>query len=542
MTVFRPGRIIALGTLAISSVFAAPADPSATTTSAAGPTVTIASGVIVGKITTISNQSSITAKAKAYLGVPFAQSPPERFSPPVAADAWPSPLQAQALKPSCIQQLQPGSEAARLFGNPVDGPPLSESEDCLYLNVYTPENVTASSKKPVMFWIFGGNLQFGSGSLQAYDGTSLAATQDVVVVTFNYRTNIFGFSNSPTVPFGSQNSGFLDQRFALQWVQKNIAQFGGDPAKVLIFGESAGGESVKQLLANPPSPLPFYSAIMESEQSLLIGDGKANYENVSAHFGCTNIQCLRQVSAIDIKNYILAAGLNFPPVNGDGTSVKDIRASISSGKFAKVPIMMGTNLNEARAFLDAAGLSNGSTALSTVLSQLGLNSTTAQKIIISQYASNIVSDALVLADRILTDALFTCTTASIATYLTLAGYSVWRYRFNPSFPTTSTFPNSGAYHTAEIPEVFGTYPLSNQYGSVTQQQIQLSKFMQGVWAKTAKNPTSGPGWPRIGSNLGVELGELGLRGSSGVTVVSTIDADYPCAAYLGLEDALGFSY
>lgn len=82
---------------------------------------------------------------------------------------------------------------------------------------------------------------------------------------------MFGFSNSPEVPFGSQNSGFLDQRFALQWVQENIAQFGGDPSKVTLFGESAGGESIKQLLANPPSPLPFAGAILQSENTVLIG-------------------------------------------------------------------------------------------------------------------------------------------------------------------------------------------------------------------------------------------------------------------------------
>lgn len=182
-------------------------------------------------------------------------------------------------------------------------------------------------------------------------------------------------------------------------MQKNIAQFGGDPTQVMIFGESAGGESVKQLLANPPSPLPFHSAVMESEQTLLIGDGKANYLTVMAHFGCTTIQCFRQVSATDIKNYILSASLNFPPVQGDGTYVKDIRASISSGKFAKVPIMMGTNLNEATIFLDAVGLSNGTAVVNTVLSFLGINSTAAQQSIISQYAGDIVNDTIALADR-----------------------------------------------------------------------------------------------------------------------------------------------
>ncbi|KAE9989657.1 hypothetical protein EG327_002420 [Venturia inaequalis] len=530
MAAFNSAKVFALALLAIFPVLAAPATLSPAVTSPPGPTVTIASGVVVGKTTTISNQPSVTAQAKAYLGVPFAQSPPLRFSPPVAAAAWSSPIQAQALKPSCIGQLQDTNDTSALT-NPIDGPIIPESEDCLYLNVYTPANATAGSNKPVMFWLFGGNLQYGSGSLQVYDGTSLAVTQDVVVVTINYRTNIFGFSSSPEVPFGSQNSGFLDQRFALQWVQKNIAQFGGDPAKVMIFGESAGGESVKQLLASPPSPLPFHSAIMESQQTFLIGDGKANYLNVLAHFGCTTIQCLRQVSAADIKNYTLTAGLMFPPAAGDGTYVKDIRSSISSGKFAKVPIMMGTNLNEARLFLGAVGLTNdGSTIVNSVLSLFGLNSTAAQQNILSKYAADVINNDIVLADRIITDATYTCTTSSIATFLNSFGYTVWRYRYNPSFPSTNVFPNSGAYHTSEIPEVFGTYPLSDRYGNVTQQQIQLSAFMQGAWAKMARNPSQGPGWPKIGSNFGFELGDLGLGSSSGVTVVATFNADYACAA------------
>lgn len=114
MAIFNPAKFIALGLLAISPVLAAPTSSLAAVTSAVGPTVTIASGVVIGKTTTIANQPSVTAKAKAYLGVPFAQSPPERFSPPVAAAAWSSPLKAQALKPACIQQLQGTSHAIPL--------------------------------------------------------------------------------------------------------------------------------------------------------------------------------------------------------------------------------------------------------------------------------------------------------------------------------------------------------------------------------------------------------------------------------------------
>jgi len=145
---------------------------------------------------------------------------------------------------------------------------------------------------------------------------------------------VFGFSNSPEIPFGQQNSGLLDQRFALQWVRSNIARFGGDPEKITIFGESAGGESVKQLLANPPSPLPFRGAIMESQQTGLVADGKLSYANVLSHFGCTSLECIRGVSGTDIQAYVNSAGLmtGFPPVEGDGTYTSNVLPSILSGK------------------------------------------------------------------------------------------------------------------------------------------------------------------------------------------------------------------
>lgn len=122
------------------------------------------------------------------------------------------------------------------------------------------------------------------------------------------------------------------------------------------------------------------------------------------------------------------------------------------------------------------------------------------------------------------------------------GYSTWRYRFDASFPTTNSFANAGAYHTAEIPEVFGTYPLANQFGTVTKQQIDLSAYMQKVWANFAKNPAGGVGWPKVGSALTMELGLLGSQGSSGVRVISNLVADYPCPVLAPIGDLLKFNY
>lgn len=148
---------------------------------------------------------------------------------------------------------------------------------------------------------------------------------------------------------------------------------------------------------------------------------------------------------------------------------------------------------------------------------------------------------LTARNRIATDLLFTCTTSSLSNYLALNGYTTYRYRYDAVFPSISTFANAGAYHTAEIPEVFGTYPLLNEFGTATQQQIDLSAFMQKTWANFAKSPNSSPGWPKILS-IGNELGALGKDGSSGVTVISKLGADYACPLYAGIAELLGVSY
>ena len=212
---------------------------------------------------------------------------------------------------------------------------------------------------------------------------------------------VFGFSNSPEIPFGEQNSGLLDQRFALQWVQSNIANFGGDPKQVTIFGESAGGESVKQLLANPPSPLPFRGAIMQSQQTGLVADGKANYEKVLENFGCDTLECIRGVSGTDIQAYVNSAGLSagFPPVDGDGTYTSNVLPSIVSGKFADVPVLMGTNKDESEVFFAAAGLNSDVGLLEGVLALTGLDISTIQNPLLSKYDAALTKNTYALINR-----------------------------------------------------------------------------------------------------------------------------------------------
>jgi acetylcholinesterase/carboxylesterase 2 len=160
----------------------------------------------------------------AYLGIPYA-SPPVRFAPPTPPKPYQT-LQADILPPACLQQaLQSNGDSSPDFFNKallggLFPTPANQSEDCLYLNIWTPLSASAQNLKPVFLWIHGGNLNTGGSSLGYFDGTDLANNGDIIVITFNYRLNMFGFSNSPEIPFNEQNSGYLDQRLALKWVNR----------------------------------------------------------------------------------------------------------------------------------------------------------------------------------------------------------------------------------------------------------------------------------------------------------------------------------
>ncbi|MCJ1381234.1 hypothetical protein MMC17_004343 [Xylographa soralifera] len=505
---------------------------------AANPTVTISSGVVIGTTTTL---PSATVAVNKFLGIPFAASPPLRFSPPSAPASWSKPINVSTFKDACVQQFNYPEPSRNfimaVFNNPGGAPPV-ESEDCLYLNVFTPASPAPATGRTVMFWIYGGNLQFGTANIPPYDGSSFAANQDVVLVTHNYRTNVFGFSSSPQLPIDSQNAGFLDQRMALEWVQQNIKQFGGDPTKVTIFGESAGGYSVKELLSVPPSPLPFRAVILESEAALLTGTGPASWETLVAAVGCTaadsQIDCVRAVPATTIQSVIEHAALSFPPTIDNKTETGNIALAIASHTAAQVPILIGTNANEGRPFAAELGLDeplNVTTYLAATFPGLPV----LQAAIAAAYPLSVYQTPYFAIAAIITDATFLCPTSAIANLASTSGYDVWRYYFNATFPNTQLFPDAGVYHSSEIPLVFGTYPTAG----ATAQEVALSKYMQTAWANFAKNPAGGPGWPRLGSYLDVDLGNLGPDGLFGEVTVQQIVVDYICPLYAPVIAAMG---
>src|SRR5215470_6504541 len=218
----------------------------------ANDTVRVEGGLISG---------SVVDGVRSYKGIPFAAPPVGelRWKAPQPVAAWEGVRECNDFGPDCPQAPYPQSSI-------YYSAPRKQSEDCLYLNVWTAAK--AGEKRPVMVWIHGGALTRGSGATRAYDGTALAK-KGVVLVTINYRLGPFGYLAHPELTAESSNHssgnyGALDQIAALKWVQKNIAAFGGDPGRVTIFGESAGSWSVNVLVASPLARGLFHRAIGES--------------------------------------------------------------------------------------------------------------------------------------------------------------------------------------------------------------------------------------------------------------------------------------
>ncbi|KAJ7630507.1 Alpha/Beta hydrolase protein [Roridomyces roridus] len=489
----------------------------------AAPTVVnTTSGVLHG---------STTDGVTSFKGIPFAQ-------PPTGALRWEPPVpfisaatqNVTTLGPSCLQQFAFATAAFDefLFNNP----PPAENEDCLFLNVWAP----ASSAKnlEVLVWIYGGSLAFGTASLPTYDGTSMVANQGIIFVSFNYRTNVFGFPGSPDLPLTGNNLGFLDQELAFKWVQQNIAQFGGDPTKVTIMGQSAGSQSVSAAI-NRHSVIdaPFRAGIMLSGAvvSMLATPSFTSFNNFSASVGCNQavgparLACLKQVPAATIRSFTNGPTSGaFEPVVDGVTVFADPLGRIRSGLTARVPFIIGNMQNDGTVF--AFGLTDLTAFLQV---ETGGLITAAE--VRPLYPG--LNDSTIIAE-IIKDVAFLCPAELWSTAAVGVGLpNVFRYSYGAVFADLQLFPGAGAWHSSELPGIFGTLNKT----SATAAEITLSGTMQTIVGNFVKNPTQAPApnWPRwIPGALTNTLAKLAYNGnveaSNVVQAVQSDSIDGPCNA------------
>ncbi|KAF2428248.1 alpha/beta-hydrolase, partial [Tothia fuscella] len=454
------------------------------------PTILLDSGTFEGFASRLPNS---TIFVNQYLGIPFAAPPlgPLRFKPPVEPAPSDEVYRVDNDPAACIQN----GGSSKAF----------ESEDCLKLNVYVPTSSKSIDANGgglnVMVWLYGGGLQYGWVGNELYDGASLAGNQDLIVVAPNYRTNVFGFpGETPFIPIKERNLGLLDQRMALSWVQKNIVNFGGDPKRVTLFGQSAGARSADFHLLTMAQDPPFRAVIMQSGSAELtpLADAKkarisaskgAAFEQLANALGCKNdtatMECMRAAPAAQIKKIVKDLNLYFGSVDDEGlTTVKDPASVRRAHRAAKVPLLIGTNAHEERGSMG----SWRNRTLQVYLDSSFQNHPDLKDKLKSAYRPLHTTDLDVMA-AIATDMSFTCITSHEARISTESGYPTWRYLFNASFPNIENSTRAGAYHGSEIQYVFGNLP-----ANATSDEISLSNNMQEVWARFAKNPTEGLGW------------------------------------------------
>ena len=403
-----------------------------------------------------------------------------------------------------------------------DGTPMSE--DCLTLNIWSRSQ--SKKRKPVLVWFYGGRFNIGNTQTPFYDGEYLAASEDVVVVTLNYRVNIFGFPGVPSLP---QNPGLLDQRLAVEWVRDNIAGFGGDPTKITLFGQSAGGASVDYWsYAWRGDPLVHglisQSGTAQSFQPNSAAQSAEAFYNASILLNCTGtgpydpsiLPCVRSRNTTTVlaalakvpapPTHALPAP-PFQPTVDNVTVFANYSTLALAGAFAPLPYLAGNNDNEFGYYAIAVFAANRT----FTVNQINLFNLEA----------------------------FTCPTGAATAARAAHDVPVWRYRYFGDWPNLRLYPNSSAYHGSEIGMVYGTAPDITGIPNTPAEEA-VSAYMMRAWATFADDPEKGLserlGWPRYDPAKTTLVG-LAYQDQTNASFVSPGTYDAPCAALGGDQSA-----
>jgi len=446
-------------------------------------------------------QGTFEAGARAFRGIPYTAPPigELRFRPPQPAQPWPGVLRADRVGPVCPQ----------LQANVVIG-----SEDCLTVNVWTPATRSAEPL-PVMIFLTGGGNQGSSGS--NYDGAMMASRENLVFVTYNLRLGVLGFLAHPALgrerPEGiSGNYGSLDQIAMLRWVRSNIAQFGGDPDRVFLFGTSAGGLNICALLASPMTRGLFHGVSMQSsvptgcELQTMKDLEERTGEAVARETGCVGAAdvaaCFRGLTVEQIVSAVPGAVNIYPRwygpnVDGHVFPEQPIEA-IRSGRHSRMPVLIGTTLDETRTFLNAVDPIDDAARFTQVVGDLfgGEN----RDAIVQRYPITGYESPRLALEAVANDAYFNCPTRRIARALVdNQGEPVFRYLFTHTLQTNEVTRARGSSHTLEHRFLFAMAEEES-----TDDELALHDLMVGYWSRMARtgdpNGEGAPHWPRYDAN------------------------------------------
>ncbi|KAI3326849.1 alpha/beta-hydrolase [Xylariaceae sp. AK1471] len=465
-----------------------------------------------------------------WLGIPYA-SPPAgqlRFASPVKSylegsiDAGHYGFDCPQTPSSTFAYPNATSQYPGIYANFVNQLNNTQSEDCLTLNIWSRAYRPQRRLKPVIVWIHGGRFSAGSSHTPFYHGGNLAGTQDVVVVTFNFRMNIFGFPGSPET---AHNIGFLDQYSAVEWIYENIAAFGGDPGRITIIGQSSGAVAVSNW-AYAFKDKPIVAGMMSHSGSIfsfpiLDADlAAANWNHVASTLGCgasaSALSCMRSEN-ISFQSILSAVRTvpsapgnsptrSVPPFqatvdNATAFSVSEYVSRLRSGMFAPIPHFQIHGDHES-GFYRISALAQGRSLPESDWEEFELES-------------------------------FTCATAAETYWRSRAGVPTYRARYMADWENLRLYdpPSSGAYHGVEINMVTGNSESVSGIAPSPYEAI-LTSIMQEAWAAFAADPARGLrrlGWPQYQAD-GESLLRLGVHTTPVVDIVSSRMYDNACPA------------
>jgi para-nitrobenzyl esterase len=465
-----------------------------------------------------------------YKGVPFA-SPPIgelRWRPPVPIAPWTGTRKADAFAPACMQVG---------VSMPGETPPAI-SEDCLYLNIWTPAK-NAQERLPVIVWIYGGGYINGSSSMPLYWGDRLAQ-KGVIVVTIAYRVGPLGFLAHPELTresphHTSGNYGLLDQIAALEWIQRNIAAFGGEPKLVTIAGQSSGAMSVSILMASPLAKGLFQRAIGESgglfeplqlAPKYLLANAERDGEKYAASLGAASLAKLRQLPASALSGD--AGGVSHPVIEPYLLPIPPYVA-FTSRRQNDVPLLIGSNADEARSLVDVTQVK-----AATFGSDLERSFGALPPALVSAYPYVTDAEAKQARLDLERDLRFGWDMWAWAKLQAGTGQNpVYYYSFRqqPPFPAGSVYEGWGASHFAELWYVFDHLNQESWHWSVADRKV--AEEMSSYWVNFAKsgNPNGPdlPTWPAFSNTDSKSLyfGDLvAVGGVANIGSLSVFDAVY----------------